>query len=245
MYAPLRQLVLRVLRAPGEAPEAPAGSHASVQVFRASPRYLRYRLLVWAIASSVVAVALAIAIAATAIAQEWLALALVALGGMLAACAIFLTYFVVRIEYEVRYYVVTDRSLRVREGAWTVREMTLTYANVQNLRVTQGPLQRLFGFSNLRVDTAGGGGVQSAKHSGGGRGHSVTVAGVENAVELRDLVLAHLRARGAGTGLGDPDDERAAAARGQPFGGPRVAEALRAIAAEARALAAAARSRVG
>ena len=244
MYAPLRRLVLSVLRAPGEAPEAPAGSHSSVQVFRASPRYLRYRLLVWAIVSSLVALALAIAVAATAIAQEWLALALVALGGMLAACVIFLTYFVVRIEYEVRYYVVTDRSLRVREGAWTVREMTLTYANVQNLRVTQGPLQRLLRISDLRVDTAGGGGVQAGQHGGGGRGHSVTVAGVENALDLRDLVLAHLRTY-KGTGLGDPDDERADAARGQPFGGPRVAEALRAVAAEARALAAAARSRVG
>jgi len=243
VYAPLRRLVLSVLRAPGEAPDPPSGSHASVQVFRASPRYLRYRLLVWAIVSALVLGAVGIALAGTALAQEWVALALVALAGMLAACAIFLAYFVVRIEYEVRYYVVTDRSLRVREGAWTVREMTLTYANVQNLRVTQGPLQRLFGFSNLRVDTAGGGGVQAGQHGDGGRGHSVTVAGVENAVELRDLVLAHLRTHN-GTGLGDPDDERAAA-RGQAFGGPRVAEALRAVAAEARGLAAAARSRVG
>ena len=36
-------------------------------------------------------------------------------------------WFLLRVDYDLRYYVVTDRSLRVREGAWNVREMTITY----------------------------------------------------------------------------------------------------------------------
>ena len=45
LYEACKGLVLAVMKTPGEPPEAPAGSHASVQVFRASPRYLSYRLL--------------------------------------------------------------------------------------------------------------------------------------------------------------------------------------------------------
>jgi hypothetical protein len=33
------------------------------------------------------------------------------------------------------------------------------------------------------------------------------LAGIENAAEIRDLVLEHLRRRGRGAGLGDLDDE--------------------------------------
>jgi len=34
-----------------------------------------------------------------------------------------LGWMIVRLDYELRYYVVTDRSIRIREGAWTVREI--------------------------------------------------------------------------------------------------------------------------
>ena len=39
-----------------------------------------------------------------------------------------LAYFLIHLDYDLRYYVVTDRSARVREGAWTVHELTLSYA---------------------------------------------------------------------------------------------------------------------
>ena len=45
MYQPLRRLVLRLLVAPTEPPEPPAGSPDSVKVFRASPRFLTLQLL--------------------------------------------------------------------------------------------------------------------------------------------------------------------------------------------------------
>ena len=69
-----------------------------------------------------------------------------------------LTYFSLRLNYEMRWYKVTDRSLRIRAGVWNVHEMTMTFANVQNISITQGPLERLFGISDVRVETAGGGG---------------------------------------------------------------------------------------
>ena len=89
-----------------------------------------------------------------------------------------ITWFVIRVDFDLRYYVVTDRSVRVREGAWTVREMTITHANVQNVRLEQGPLQRAFGIQDVLVDTAGGG-TGGGKHGPGDTGHRVTLAGIE------------------------------------------------------------------
>jgi len=48
IYAASRSLLLCLMKVPTAPPEAPAGSHASVEIFRASPRFLGYRLtLFW------------------------------------------------------------------------------------------------------------------------------------------------------------------------------------------------------
>lgn len=117
------------------------------------------------------------------------------------------TFAMVRLDYEMRWYVATDRSLRLREGLVAVREMTLTYANVQNVSIRQGPLQRLLGLSDLVVQTAGGGGSRQDAHGqeAGPSMHEGTLRGVDNAEEIRDLILSHLR-RLRDAGLGDPDE---------------------------------------
>lgn len=224
IYRLLRDRLLGGLKVAPGPPEAPAGTHASVEVFRASPGFLRYRLVGLAIGGSVVLLALSAVAVGTALAGETAGL-VASLGvGVPVLAVLGLVYAGLRIDYEVRHYVVTDRSLRVREGAWTVREMTVSFANIQNLKVTQGPLQRVFGISDLRVETAGGGGGAGPHGSGGGGGRALTVAGVENAAELRDLVGAYVRAHGD-AGLGDPDDQRRER-RGAPPAEPSP-EALR------------------
>ncbi|MGH7958934.1 MAG: PH domain-containing protein [Opitutaceae bacterium] len=114
------------------------------------------------------------------------------------------TYAVVRLDYEMRWYIVTDRSLRIRAGVAAVQESTMSFANVQQVVVSQGPLQRLLGIADLRVQSAGGGGDHQER--GGGESlHTGIFHGVDNATEVRDLILERLRAfREAG--LGDPDD---------------------------------------
>src|SRR6185295_13129153 len=107
-------------------------------------------------------------------------------------------------DFEKRWYVVTNRSLRVREGVLSVREMTVTFANIQNISVSQGPLQRFFKIADLRVDTAGGGGAETAKHPGMNL-HTAWFRGIENAEEVKALVLERLRGL-KDAGLGDRDD---------------------------------------
>lgn len=138
-----------------------------------------------------------------------------------------------RLNYEMRWYIVTDRSLRIREGIFGVREMTLTYANVQNISIRQGPLQRFMGIADVVVQTAGGGGATDAHgHQGGGAAmHAGTLRAVDNAEHVRDFILDRLK-RLRDAGLGDPDDRHHAA----PDGAAALRDAARELLAEARAL---------
>ena len=204
MYSLFKNFALRIVKAPTEPPQAPAGSYDSVQVYRASPRYLTYRLLGFALVSLALFL-LPVVLALAGVAKHDRAMVIAALVFVpLIAVIQFFVYFAVRIDYDMRYYIVTDRSMRVREGAFVVKEKTISYANVQNLRVVQGPLLRLLGIWNLRVDTAGGGG--EGKGEAGASSRQVQMAGIENAHEVRDLILGHLKKRGVSSGLGDIDD---------------------------------------
>jgi membrane protein YdbS with pleckstrin-like domain len=206
VYAPIKRLALSLLKAPSEPPEPPAGRHESVQVYRASPRFLSYRLTVFWIVSTVVWLAWWVLLAAGLATGEEEPLIAASLAALFLVPIQLAVWFALRVDYDLRYYIVTDRSLRVREGAWVVKEMTISFANVQNLRVVQGPIMRLFGIRHLKVDTAGGGGGSSAQGKEKASGHEVQMAGIENAHEVRDLILRRLRAQG-GAGLGDHDDE--------------------------------------
>lgn len=120
-----------------------------------------------------------------------------------------ITYAIARLDYELRWYIVTDRSLRIRAGLAAVQETTMSFANVQQVVVTQGPLQRLLGLADVRVQSAGGGGDRLDEHGHGDSLHTGVFHGVDNANEIRDLVQERLRAfRQAG--LGDPDDSHSA-----------------------------------
>lgn len=120
-----------------------------------------------------------------------------------------ITYAMVRLDFELRWYIVTDRSLRIRSGLTTVQESTMSFANVQQVVVNQGPLQRYLGLADVRVQSAGGGGDQHESKAGDSL-HTGVFHGVDNAHEIRDLVLARLR-QFRESGLGDPDEPAGAA----------------------------------
>ena len=237
MYSMFKDLALRIMKAPIEPPEPPAGSHASVQVYRAAPSFLTYNLLWFRVLSALSFVLPLILLIAGFVDEDPGA---VIVGVLLIPVLLFAQicfYFAVRIDYDMRYYIVTDRSLRVREGAFIVKEKTITFANVQNMRVVQGPLLRYFGIWHLKVDTAGGGSGEKGK--GAGDSHHVKLAGIENAHEVRDLVLGHLRHRGISSGLGDLDDHDDDSSPGGAAS-PAFRTALRELQASTSALRAAA-----
>ena len=61
----------------------------------------------------------------------------------------------------------TISGSRIRRGIWIIHETTITFENVQNVVVQQGPLQRWYGIANVLIETAGGGGSQQQAGQGG------------------------------------------------------------------------------
>jgi len=146
------------------------------------------------------------------------------------------TYLLVRFDYELRWYMVTDRSLRIRYGVWKVNESTMSFANLQQVEVQQGPLQRLLGLADLHVQSAGGGGDHDPRHGQTEDSlHTGIFHSVDNATEIRDLILERLR-HFRQAGLGDPDDHHDHPAAATPESPADTLAAARELLEEARAL---------
>lgn len=115
------------------------------------------------------------------------------------------TLAAVRLQYEQHWYIVTDRSLRIRTGLFSLQESTMSFANLQQVEVKQGPLQRLLRIADVHVQSAGGGGDGGQKGKTDDSMHHAIFQGVDNAHEIRDLILARLK-KFRNSGLNDPDE---------------------------------------
>ncbi len=227
MITGIKNLIGHIMRVPPE-PHDPMGDVGSLRVFRASKSYLFYQYLAWTAKELLLLLVFGVfitclvggmsedpsidpAVPRTIGAVAW----------TLFILQLFVSFFLVWLDYEMRWYKITDRSLRIRYGIVHVREHTVTFANIQNMSVTQGPLQRLFGIADLKVDTAGGGGSAAAASAGAGfhggllglavqaqaqqnmlNLHQAVFRGVDNAEEIRDLMVVRLR-RVRDSGLGE------------------------------------------
>ena len=251
MYNVFRQSCERLLRIPHD-PAPPPGDEASTRIFRAASNYYRYLLLLWALRSGVLLLVVGFGLLMSIVVPAILAakgghpsalliLFLPLLVVMLLVLECLFRLAVVRLEYEKRWYVVTDRSLRVREGVVTVREMTVNFANIQNISISQGPIQRALGIADLRVETAGGGGGSGShhQHQPSENLHTAWFRGINNASEVRELIQQRLRLL-KDSGLGDREELAHPSLPVQPGAGllpsPVLLAVLREVHAEARAL---------
>ena len=147
------------------------------------------------------------------------------------------TLLPILLDWELRWYIVTDRSLRIREGVWKVSEMTMTFANVQEVSIHQGPLERLFDVADVRVRSAGGGGGAGGhdRESEEKSGHIGYFRGVDGAPAIRDLILERLKKQ-RDAGIGDAEPAlRPPAWSGDPTSADLL-EAARELLAEAKEL---------
>jgi membrane protein YdbS with pleckstrin-like domain len=199
----VKDAVLRLARVPAD-PHVPEGAEESVRVFNAGRNYFTWRMILWGLGNAATALGLAAAFAFSFIPTLppfvraiWLAVEAGAVGLFVASIPI--TYFLQRLNYEMRWYIVTDRSLRIRSGVVWLQEITMTFANIQGIRVNANPIERLLGLANVEVRSAGGG--DSTAHGESSSGHVGTFAGVDNAEAIRDLLVERLRAyRDSGLG---------------------------------------------
>ena len=251
----MKEALLAFLRVPPR-PHLPAGDPRSARVFRAAPNFWRLQLLKWGVQQAAALTGFLVFAAMLAWAPEtvevnqrgrprpirmrglfvWMrGIEVFAVGVWLVQLPV--TFGMRRLDYEMRWYVVTDRAARLREGVLGVTEMTFTLANVQDIRIRQGPLQRLLGLADVELRTAGGGESEAGSSGHGARGtslHRARFRGVANAEEIRDLVRDRMR-KVRDAGLGDPDDTHAEPVRASVEGA--VGELLRESAALRRAVA--------
>ncbi|MEO8350372.1 MAG: PH domain-containing protein, partial [Chthoniobacteraceae bacterium] len=247
MYNSFRELCERWLRVPPE-PDPPPGDEATARIFRAAPNFLKYLQILWVLRTGLILLFAGMPLLAGNV--SLLVASHGRIGGAVGAIVALVSFFilaavlgfsaislaVLQLDFEKRWYVITDRSLRIREGVMTVREITFTFANIQNLSVTQGPIQRALGIADLKVETAGGGSGGGGRHGHeqiGPNLHTAYFRGINNAEEVKYLIAQRMRGF-RDSGLGDHDDH--VASPGGNLLAPPVMDALRAVLTEAKAL---------
>ncbi len=189
---------------PREHPTLPTRPGESLETFRPAQGFLRYLKFTFWI--GLIAIDIFIL-------GGWLLLTIAApIAGLLLAPLAFaiafvpdiLAYVAIHLRYDTTWYVLSDRSLRIRRGIWIIHETTISYDNIQNVTVRQGPLQRYFGIADVIIETAGGGSASSDGQQQGNSTHLGLIEGVDNAPVIRDRLLGYLR-QSATAGLGDED----------------------------------------
>lgn len=205
--------LLDVLRVPRQ-PRPPASDQHVLRVFRAAPNFWRYKLVVWTVKQSAALIGLVYGFATATFFAERMPSQTVAqliyafeyLGWLTFIVQLPLSFAVLKLDFDMRWYILTDRSMHLRDGVLRLKEKTITYANVQNISIRQNPLQRLLSIADVSVRTAGGGESMKDQEPGGSGGmHEAKFHGVDNAEEVRDAIRERVRLH-RDAGLGDHDD---------------------------------------
>jgi uncharacterized membrane protein YdbT with pleckstrin-like domain len=188
-------------------PQPPQGSADSIRFFRAGRNYYRWRLAIWLVVNLGAAIGLGLGfqISGRILSRlpHWAQVggyALEVMGFAAFLASLPFTLLEQHLNVRLRWYIVTDRSLRIRSGIWNTQELTTTFANIQEIRVTSGPLQKLLGLADVEVHSAGGG----AGKPGEKGGHVARFEGVDIANEIRDLMVDRLR-QYRDSGLGETE----------------------------------------
>ncbi|MCA8920694.1 MAG: PH domain-containing protein [Planctomycetes bacterium] len=223
----------RILKLPEGNPPIPHGDPTKVETYNPDEAYLHYRMLGFLIGT---VPALGIVVGALVLGFFHEALlgpnafpdvppALIPVAGVLIAgfvlASLAFSYAVLHLELDMLRYTLTDQALRLRRGVVGLEEVTLSFANIQNVKFDQGPLQRYFGIGDLIVETAGGGAVVNPQQGAAVGAHRGLIKGVSYPEELRDTILRRVKQfKGAGLGVRTPKRKRG---QGPAGGGGRLA----------------------
>ena len=212
-YRGLWGFLTRWFRVPQEPPELPALESERVESFQPAVGFLSYLKFQFWIGLLVLDGLILIGWIVFLVADWRLGAVLFVPALLLAIVPDIVVYLAIHLRYDTTWYVMTDRSFRIRRGIWIIHETTITFENVQNVSVSQGPLQRYFGIANVVVETAGGGGGQAAQQHGAASlgAHQGLIEGVADAPRIRELLVSRMR-QSRTAGLGDEHQPSRAAA---------------------------------
>lgn len=218
---------------PRNPPELPLRAGETLDQRRPSEAWLRYRKFWFWIVLGITDILFVFIWIIIFTVNKWVAMALSPLFIAVIVLPDIFAFVAIHLRYDTTWYVFSPRSLRIRRGIWVIHETTITYENIQDVSVQQGPVQRHFGFANLLVKTAGGGGGASGPSMGA---HVGLIEGIHDANDLRDRIMDRVRAsRSAGLGDDAAAPDRSAGRPGAAFG-PEHLGVLREIAEAAKSL---------
>lgn len=204
MYHGVWGVLTRWFRVPQHPPALPTLPGEMLQSFRPAEGFLRYlKLKFWLVVALNLGLLVAAWISLTAV-RPWIGVWLTPLALAILIAPQVLGYLAIHLRYDTTWYVLSQRSLRIRSGIWTISESTITFENIQNVTVESGPVERCFSIGNVIVDTAGGSSGGGGGHGGKGQRnlHRGILAGVSNGDEIRRMILSRL-SQSKVTGLGD------------------------------------------
>jgi membrane protein YdbS with pleckstrin-like domain len=225
IYEGVWGVLARLLLVPRHPPELPVQPDDKMLALHPAEGFLRYLKFQFWLGLAIVDGMILIAWLVLLIAEPIAGAVLAPLALAIAVLPDIVVYVGIHVLYDTTWYVLTRRSLRIRTGVWVLKEMTITFENVQNVTVNQGPLQRIFGIADVIVETAGGGAIQGPHGAMPNPLHTGVIRGVDNAKVIQGLIRERLgQSRTAGLG-----DELHAASGTSPQWRPEHVQALREI----------------
>jgi len=142
-----------------------------------------------------------------------------AIGSLAAGPFFFLPLIPLYFRYHTLHYTFDEEGISMRWGILFRREISLTYARIQDIHLTSNFVERWLGLAKIQIQTASG--SSSAE---------MIIEGLKDFEEIRDFLYTRMR----GIKEGKPAGQTTAAATDE--GLAAVVQALRETAAEIRAL---------
>jgi len=112
----------------------------------------------------------------------------VAISIPLLAILIFIAYWISK-YYDTVIYMLTENEIEWKKGVWFRNTAIVPYNRITNIEITQGPISRKLGIAALKIQTAG----YSAQQAGA----ELTIVGVEQFEDLKELIMDFVRAKKA------------------------------------------------
>jgi len=108
----------------------------------------------------------------------WFVILAIAVAGIIWVCIWAALY------YHTVIYQMNETEISWKRGVLFRQTGIVPYNRITNVDIVQGPLMRLFGVHNLKIDTASGSGTKKAE---------IRLEGMENPEPLRDLIMTYVR----------------------------------------------------
>ena len=121
--------------------DPPRGAGGSIRAFKPSRRSLAYRKLYFWVGLTIFDLLLTIGWITIVVANPLVGALLFPVYLAVAVVPDVLAYIAIHLRYDTTWYVMSERSLRIRRGIWIIHETTITYENIQNVGVLHRALR--------------------------------------------------------------------------------------------------------